>query len=242
MVTKNKKVSAGFANGMWVELKDVILSDDAQVVWDNENSVHYAQSIGVRGIVVAPLLLNSLKTKILNIGLPAGQFVVPLDNFAATIKIGSGKLKLHVQAFPLVQAHCITGHKIQGQTLKRVLVSHFNTDANGKKMSLAPGWLYVALSRVCRLSSLYLHGEVELRHGRPRVDMTYEFARLAVIEEQTKIRVSVKTAELDASLESAERRRDVAFKRLTEHVEDSKARLKRKKDRTPKKSNKKTRN
>ena len=100
-------------------------------------------------------------------------------------------------------AHAVSGHKCQGATLDSATVTHFGR-CNGRKVRLLPGWMYVALSRVCTLADLLLGDELNADMFRRRPDMELEFARLEALDVQTKIFVSGSTPELEAQTNAAD--------------------------------------
>lgn len=83
-----------------------------------------------------------------------GHEYTPIDKISCVLNI-SNKLEFQVvrEQFPLVCAEAITIHKSQGQTYDQVAID-FN-----KCTRLTRSMLYVALSRVTKLSGLYLIGK-----------------------------------------------------------------------------------
>ena len=100
-------------------------------------------------------------------------------------------------------AHAVSGHKCQGATLDSATVTHFGR-WNGRKVRLLPGWMYVALSRVCKLADLLLGDELNADMFRRRPDMELEFARLEALDVQTKMFVSGSTPELEPQANAAD--------------------------------------
>ena len=86
MVTKNVRVSKGIANSDWVQLVDVILTEDAVVRWNEDLQTHCVESTQVRGVVV---LVPSRAEEKLCEGLPVGQFFLPLPT--TTLSSASAK-------------------------------------------------------------------------------------------------------------------------------------------------------
>ena len=78
MVTKNVRVSKGIANSAWVQLVDVILTEDAVVRWNEDLQTHCVESTQVRGVVV---LVPSRAEEKLCEGLPVGQFFLPFTDY-----------------------------------------------------------------------------------------------------------------------------------------------------------------
>ena len=158
MITNNMRVSKGIANSAWVRLVDVILSEDAVVRWDPAGEAHCVDSCQVRGVIVA---VPGRSQEQLCAGLPKGQFFVPCTDYNFTFKWRQKEVgkRLRARGPSLVMAHAVTGHKVQGATLEHAVVSNFDA-INGRKVALDAGWLYVALSRVSKLSSLLLGTKV----------------------------------------------------------------------------------
>lgn len=202
MITSNLRVSKGIANSAWVQLVDVILTDDAVVRWDPDLQAHCVDSCQVRGVVVA---VPKREKEQLCAGLPLGQFFVPYTDYNFVFrwrKTEKDGKKLQARGPCLVMAHAVTGHKVQGATLKQAVVSSFDA-INGRKVALDAGWLYVALSRVCKLSSLLLGTRVTPGMFKRRPDMELEFARLDLLDIRTVIKVHGETSELRARADAA---------------------------------------
>ena len=94
----------------------------------------------------------------------------------------------------LLQAHAVSGHKAQGQTLPWIVLSHlYRTGKKGDLLCLLRdlGWFYTAASRTKTRDGLILDMQfLPLTHIQARRnDVLVEMARLQVIHEATHSRV-----------------------------------------------------
>ena len=85
--------------------------------------------------------------------------------------------KLRVTVFELLHAEAITGHKSQGMTINKVLVG----EGRCRKK-----WMYVAISRVCKLRDLYLERSVTKQDFVLDKGTKDELERLEKVFTQTK--------------------------------------------------------
>ena len=112
--------------------------------------------------------------------------VVPLVSYAESVKIQiSGHTRtISVEQFPIVPAFSLTVHKVQGLTLKRMILGSWST-----KDYKAPSQSYdVMLSRVCELNSLVLLKKLKFAQVKrfiPSDDFISEMNRLEVLEKAT---------------------------------------------------------
>lgn len=84
---------------------------------------------------------------------------VPIKMLSKEISTAqSNKYQCFRQQFPLVPAEAITIHKSQGQTYESVCVCLDNKKKGQKRHGITRTMLYVALSRVTKLSNLYIIG------------------------------------------------------------------------------------
>ena len=150
-----------------------------------------AATSDVRGIVVS---LWKPSTSRLCDGLGPGQYLLQADDITFKYFFQGFNRKFSAHAFSLVGAWAMTGHKVQGQSLGRVIISHFlekeDTRRPGfrRRVRITKGWLYVAMSRVSRLTDLFLTSRVLLDMVKAREDLQCEFARLKFLDLQTRIR------------------------------------------------------
>ena len=95
----------------------------------------------------------------------------------------------------MYQAKAITGHKAQGMTLASIVVSGTSyTNKAGRVCSRirSPGWLYVALSRVCKASDITLDMPCfpTDKLAKRRTDIDAEMARLQTLHVRTADRLA----------------------------------------------------
>ena len=89
--------------------------------------------------------------------------------------------------FQLSANWACTGHKIQGKTLKKVMVG--NTKGHTYNST---GWLYVLLSRARQLNDIYIVKKLSTLMDKylPRTKIINEHARLDKLHLDTKRRVA----------------------------------------------------
>ena len=92
-----------------------------------------------------------------------------------------------------MQAHAISEHKSQGQTLPHIVISHMKrSGANGEcwvRTGKTKGWVYTAVSRTKTRQGLSLHlNELPWDQMKEsRLDVLAEMARLRILHEQTRL-------------------------------------------------------
>ena len=104
--------------------------------------------------------------------------VVPIEPVLAKIKVRPGKPsspEIQRTQFPLTLGYACTVHKVQGLTLKKVVVSFELL----KQRSFNYGQIYVALSLLTSLQGLHILGNIEMKHvkANPKVHQEYERLR-----------------------------------------------------------------
>ena len=104
--------------------------------------------------------------------------VVPIEPVLTKIKIRPGKPsspEIQRTQFPLTLAYACTVHKVQGLTLKKVVISFDLLE----QRSFNYGQIYVALSRSTSLQGLHILGNIEMKHvkANPKVHQEYERLR-----------------------------------------------------------------
>jgi len=134
MVTKNISVAHGLCNGTMGTVYDIICNDTGEAVGVLLRVKK--RNISQRGYA-GPSFLTALPESELPLG--DDEAIIALDRWTETLYEGG---KSHTRAqFPVMLASCVTIHKAQGLTLKRVLI-----DAGPDEKAM--GQLFVALTRV----------------------------------------------------------------------------------------------
>jgi hypothetical protein len=142
MITINIDVADGLVNGACGVLKDITLEKaKPEILWidfHNENVGANAKIPYEKFISENNILKN----------------LVPLKKHCSNLNI-SNKLQLPIDRiqFPIVPAEALTVHKSQGQTYKKVVIDFNEINTIRRKE------LYVALSRVPNLKSLFIIGK-----------------------------------------------------------------------------------
>jgi hypothetical protein len=112
--------------------------------------------------------------------LPPNVFpVLPIrKTFTTKLNSGSKSLTVKLTQFPLVPTSAITVHKVQGQSLDRVIVTKWR---DPKMVSQYPMTAYVTLSRVRTLAGLYITQPLT------KADCAFFVPPLAVIDELERL-------------------------------------------------------
>ncbi|XP_044169485.1 uncharacterized protein LOC114973474 [Acropora millepora] len=109
---------------------------------------------------------------------------VPIEQVLTKIKIRPGKPsspEIQRTQFPLTLGYACTVHKVQGLTLKKVVVSFDLL----KQRSFNYGQIYVALSRSTSLQGLHIFGNIEMNHVKANPKVHQEYERLREISQIT---------------------------------------------------------
>lgn len=208
LILQNQHVHSGIVNGTLAVLHDIVLRPGAAVSFaqGRENTgygVHTVEAVDVVALVLQHTV-RGLQSRAVFSTLPAGFFpLVPSvggclgpgkdermreQTFAYGGRVG---LKPKVTQFACVPAYSLTCHKYQGQTASSVLIAGYGQGADSHSAGRAEahrcgtkGWLYVALSRVRTLNSLYLLTPIQS-------DADKFIRRFDVIEEMDRLRAEV---------------------------------------------------
>ena len=218
MLTRNKNLPCGVANGMWAVVRDVQLRPGVVPRWDAAVGAHRVNADDVKCLVIR-YTDREWGKRDLHADLPKGHFLVVLDTPQTpgcnrfTFMLGGNEKKFRVSQVPLVAAHAISGHRSQSQTPPHIRVSHLQRVGRTGEVywvrALGRGWFYTAVSRTKTREGLVLRMKelpLELTQER-RLDVLAEMARLRVLQEETRIRAhsTPATVESDASRLTAAR-------------------------------------
>ena len=142
-----------------------------------------------------------LKSMRLHPKLPGGRFVLAPQtphsrgqskSSVWTVSVGSStKAKVRLTQFALVQAHAVTCHKAQGQTLKRIAIQGmFGLTKTGKETCLVHDeqWFYTAISRTTGGSGLRIIGKIPWEKIKQDPNVEEEMKRLQKLHEATERR------------------------------------------------------
>jgi hypothetical protein len=150
MLTENKDVCNGQANGSRVKLQRIIVKQGEQ-----EIIVKLSCGAQVRAFFASQIAAISVRHEI--------DDVVPRDfdltprrySFSAKVFIDGVKKTLRMKGtqFPVVSNGTTTGHKLQGCTLQSLAVFELHYSQN---------WIYVVLSRVTTSKGLFLLKDLSL--------------------------------------------------------------------------------
>jgi hypothetical protein len=232
MITQNSNLARGVGNGMWAIVVDVQLREDVEPRWDASAGAHRVDADQVACMVIR-YTDRDWGTQQLHSDLPPGHFVLvpdtpqnaPSGYKVFTYGLGGNEKKFRITQLPLIQARAISGHKSQGQTLAKIVVSHLHRRAStGTIYCLlrALGWFYTAVSRTKARTGLTLETQLPLQHmQQTRLDVLAELARLRVLHEETHARLhgTVATAAGDnARLQAAREAHTTARRAHRRHV------------------------
>jgi len=201
MLTQNTNVSHGIANGMWAEVRDVILKEGREPRWDATEGAFRVDADAVKYLIIKYPDRTWSKRK-LHSKLPPGHFILTPDTpetAASGSKIFSFDLcgntkKFRITQLSMIQAHAVTGHKAQGQSLPSIVLTRLHhTGVMGQLVwhLRSLGWFYTGASRTMTREGLQLEtDELPLAHIQaPRHEILHEMERLQVLHERTHARV-----------------------------------------------------
>jgi hypothetical protein len=152
MVTVNEDVGNGIANGTTCRLRQIRLVEGA--------STH---RITIDGYWINAANMSDVKWIECEFegGLFSGTFRLKPTSESYSVQVPSSLIPnkkrlpatFKITALPLVLNSATTGHKLQGKSVEKLLVSHWNTAQN---------WAYVVLSRVRTLTGLHLRSALPI--------------------------------------------------------------------------------
>ena len=167
MITRNVDTENGICNGTLCQLAKIIFKDPSEIkYWNMIGSVvvpwTYASYVK---FLVFKHLDKHLKKKVYYKDIPGFLSIKPTSATVDCDWKTNHVIKGYTKQFPCVPAFPITGHKVQGATLKNIVVASWKRHSSGMT-----GWLYVVLSRVKSLSNPFVLDPfpMDLKLYRPR--------------------------------------------------------------------------
>ena len=185
MITENLATSLGAANGAQgtiVAIKHA--TDDARQQQRVQLIANIAPVMTIcdplPDVVLVQLRNTSAGAPLCSLpNLPPNVFPVLPVKKTLTTKLNSSKsLTVKLSQFPLVPTSAITVHKVQGQSMDRVIITKWR---DPKMVSQYPMTAYVELSRVRKLDGLFI------THLLNKADCEFFVPTLAVIDELERL-------------------------------------------------------
>ncbi len=180
-ITDNIVINKGMAKSMMVKVIDVIFDrpiDDA-VSWDEAGQVHRVDASDVK-LLVVEMTLGNWKGK---------RLIMEPKVFGALITRNKKKKPISMCQFELVDACCLTVHRVQGHSLPKGCLLVLHEDKNKCHSFLRPDWLYVALSRVLERKQLAIWGSLPSNPQwyEPEPLQRRELDRLSYLDAKTRL-------------------------------------------------------
>ena len=162
MLTQNKDVSNGQANGTRVFLKSVQLKNG-----------EYCMLIKmITGCVIRAMMASQVKSITVqheNKDVTPNIFDVVIEDCsfkaAVTLNDETRVVEMKGKQFPLISNSATTSHTLQGYTAKLLIVVNWKYSGN---------WAYTVLSRVCTMSGLFLLQPLSLDTEKYEMDPDIE--------------------------------------------------------------------
>ena len=144
MLTRNKDVARGEANGSRVRCKKVLMKGGEapfELLLDNGTKVLAVYASQAKSICLEH---ENADISPRNFNVESGVFT-----FKCRMMVGDKELFAGMKGrqFPIISNSCTTGHKLQGCTVDSILANDWYYGAN---------WVYVVLSRVKTMKGLYI--------------------------------------------------------------------------------------
>ena len=177
MVLRNTQTQSGIVNGTIATVVDIVLHNESSVRFERlptqmGGGIHFVSASNVKGLVLKYTDPDWVQRQLFT-DLPPGCFPLVLSRYHQSYSdyVNQKPQKLSFLQFACAPAFAVTGHKVQGATLRRVLLCG---------MSGKAGYLYVVLSRVRSLQTLFLTQPIPLSLDfyTPRDDISIEVDRL----------------------------------------------------------------
>ena len=191
MLTQNKDVAGGEANGSRVFVKEIRVKPGEKAFplkLRNGTEILGLFASQVSSIVVQ----HECKT------ISPSRFEVVSENITFVAKMHDKSICLDKEAtgmfvrmrgtqFPLISNSCTTGHKLQGCTVDNILVNSWCYGCN---------WVYVVLSRVKTLEGLYLRKQ--LSHDLLKYAQNHDMKQMLKLFERTILVETISEEEYEA--------------------------------------------
>ena len=153
MITKNKNINQGIANGIECHLAKIFIKDSSKIRFVKRDGIVIPTTFAsnVEGLLLQHDDSYLQDLKIIN-NLPGHFLLTPQTVLIPQVQVRDLKLDCRVTGFFISLSFSITVHKSQGTTLDNVFIAEYGKHKSGKD-----GWLYVALSRVNSFKNIYLY-------------------------------------------------------------------------------------
>ena len=144
MLTENKDVPSGQANGSRLKLKSVKVKMGEQPM-----IVSLLSGVRIRAFSATQIASLTLRHEVEDIKPQEFEVVSKSFTFSAIVNLSDDKRALHMKGnqFPIVSNGVTTGHKLQGCSMEMLAVF---------EQFYGQNWMYVILSRVRTMQGLYL--------------------------------------------------------------------------------------
>jgi ATP-dependent exoDNAse (exonuclease V) alpha subunit len=183
MITENVATALGAANGAQGTIVAIKFNDD-----DTRPQKRVELVAGISPLVtvcdmlpevVLVKLSNSSATPLCRLpSLPADVFPVFPSKSTLSTTLGSKTVSVKMTQFPLVPTSAITVHKVQGQSLDKIVVTKWRDPIMHNQYAMTA---YVSLSRVRQLTGLYTTSKLtidDVKFFVPPISVINELERL----------------------------------------------------------------
>ena len=148
MLTQNKDVASGEANGSRVLVQEIKLKR-------GEDAFHLKLNNGTTILAAFASQVDRIRVKHESEKITPSEFDVEAEQFTFITRIQDRYTSIDRDMFvtmkgtqfPLISNSCTTGHKLQGCSVDNILINSWNYGSN---------WVYVVLSRVRTIEGLHL--------------------------------------------------------------------------------------
>lgn len=147
MVTLNEDVVHGIANGTTCKFRKLVLKAGAELQRIQVNG-YWVHSISMEAVKYMEVEWQDCDKFVgifrLTPRVHAFRVKYPISEFGLNTRI---QTSIELQYLPVIVNHATTGHKLQGKTVKSLVIAEWSKVKN---------WAYVVISRVKTLSGLFL--------------------------------------------------------------------------------------